>query len=98
MRIGLMSWVLLGLLVTVGCRVSPSRIASEQIQSRAADTSSSDRFALSELRDLPPWTSLHVFDPYTPTATINQRLGFEWSDANSFRLDKRDDIYLTFWR
>jgi hypothetical protein len=74
--------------------MSPSRTASGQIQSRTADTSSSDRFALSELQELPAWTSLHVFAPYTPTATINQRLGFKWPDADRFRLHERDDIHL----
>src|SRR5689334_6582390 len=93
MRVTLL-WDLLGLLASVGCQVAPSRTASAQIEARASDPSHTNRFSLSELKHVPPWASLQLSAPYTSTVTINQRLGFQWADADRFGLAKRDDIYL----
>jgi len=51
-------------------------------------------FALSELQDLPAWTRLAIFGPYTPASRIQQTLGFEWKQAGTFGLELREDIYL----
>jgi hypothetical protein len=72
--------------------VAPSATASAQITGWAKD--GKERFELSQIQDLRPWTALHVFAPYTSVLSIQQQLGFEWRDAGSFDLDMRDDIYL----
>jgi hypothetical protein len=40
------------------------------------------------------WDKMYVFTPYTPIAEINRTLGFEWEDAASTGIDRRDDINL----
>src|SRR5664280_3066 len=86
--------VLLVVGLAVGCRLTPSLTASAQIGTWVAEGSGRDHFKLSEIQDLPAWTSLYVFAPYTPTSMIRQKLGFEWRDAKRFSLDTRDDIHL----
>lgn len=38
------------------------------------------------------WDRLHVFPPYTSATTIQQELGFSWSEAR--RIEKHDDFVL----
>ena len=78
----------------VGCRSTPSSTANAQIRTWVSADSGRTQFTLSEIQDLPPWTSLHVFAPYAPTSTIEQKLGFEWSDGKRFSLEAREDIQL----
>jgi hypothetical protein len=84
--------VLLASITIFGCHATPPSKASAQIGQWIA--TGEDRFTLSQIQDLPPWTALHVFAPYTPTTIIEQHLGFEWQDASRLNLDARDDIHL----
>ena len=86
--------ILLAMGWIVSCRLTPSSTAGAQISTWVSADSGKTQFTLSEIQDLPPWTALHVFAPYTPTSTIQQTLGFEWPDAKRFSLDARDDMHL----
>ena len=86
------------LLGAVGCgptptRPTPARTAAVQIAGIVADPARSS-FTLSEIDDVPPWTALHVFAPYTDAATLRSQLGFRWADASRFHIENRDDIHL----
>lgn len=90
------AFVVFGLLAIIGvasCRLTPKRTAFTQIMAWIAD-STRERFALSEIQDLPPWTAVYLFGPYTPESAIRKTLGFEWSGAGIFKLHERDDIHL----
>src|SRR4029079_5892657 len=78
----------------VSCRLTPPATASAQIATWPSADSGRSQFMLSEIQDVPPWTALYFFAPYTPTSAIEQRLGFEWPDAKRFSLDSREDIHL----
>jgi hypothetical protein len=69
------------------CKFQRPVTAEAQIRRIAATVSGRDSFALSELCDMPSWSKLYVFGPYTPTSRIQQTLGFEWKEAGSFGLD-----------
>lgn len=79
---------------TAGCRQTHSATASEQIGAWVAEGSGRNRFTLAEIQELPPWTALYIFAPYTPTSTIHKQLGFGWPDAKRFNLDAREGIHL----
>jgi hypothetical protein len=90
------AYTIAGFLAIIGgisCRVTPMRTALAQITAWLAD-STKEHFSLSEIQDLPPWTALYLFAPYTSESTIRQKLGFEWPDAGAFKLEERDDIHL----
>jgi hypothetical protein len=78
----------------VSCRLTPSSTAEAQISTWVSADSGRTQFTLSEIQDLSAWTALHVFAPYTPTSTIQQKLRFEWPDVKRFSLDARNDIHL----
>jgi hypothetical protein len=78
-----------------GCgRLAPAPRASDQIAGWFAEGSARNSFTLSDLHDLPPWTALYVFSPYTPTTEIQKTLGFEWADAGRFNMDMREGVNL----
>src|SRR5881409_29675 len=86
--------VVLVLGVAVACRITPHVTASAQIAGWVAENSGREQFTLSEIQDLPAWTALYVFRPYTPTTRMQEKLGFDWKDAGRFGLDQRDGIHL----
>ncbi len=77
-----------------GCKHQRPLTAAAQIRRMAAADAGRDSFALSELRDMPSWTTLYVFGPYTPTNRIQQTLGFEWKEADNYGLEASETSYL----
>lgn len=73
-------------------KVTPSTPVHTQI--RTALEAGKQKIVLSDLQGMPVWKRAFIFGPYTSTDTIVKKLGHPWSDANTFRLDLRDDINL----
>ena len=80
--------------ICVSCLVAPSSTPSEQIEKWISTNRDSNQFVLSDIQALPPWSTAHVFPPYTSTKTIHKTLGFKWKNAERFKLESRDDIHL----
>jgi hypothetical protein len=78
----------LSLLVSCSLGVRHNQDLEQSIQSAQKKDS---KVNLNELTDF-TWDKAYLFPPYTPQATINEKLGFTFNDPSDIK--NRDDIYL----
>lgn len=87
---------LLSFLVCVTVLVNSCRDRDAELEQALIETVKKGIGTVFLMRDITPfeWDRMYVFQPYTTSAEINRRLGFEWSGAKSSGIEMFDSIKL----
>jgi hypothetical protein len=82
----------LTLVALFACKLTPPISVTGAVET-TINKGSTRVIKLAELTDF-EWEKVFVFGPYTPDSTIEQSLGFPWSDAHKFSLSSSDSFWL----